>query len=181
MLSLYLIAFVVLFVLFYSLLIKLRARKARKGSSIRGSFELPVDVENRRYIAENVPALLVGYNVFVPSFLSRFSAEYLATGHFARFNADELVEGVDPDHASWVLNHCCRLASARYNNLKVIQNAENVEAEYVVLKLFQTNPSCPFVPKKDKKYKAKDEIPLFPCADCKEDKICGIWYKLDWD
>ena len=143
------------------------------------SLELPVDVENRRYIAENVPALLIQFNVFVPSFLSRFSAEYLASGHFARFGDDDLVEGVEPGHASWVLNHCCRLASARYNNLRVIQNAERAEARSVTLKPYKSNPNCSRVPK-EKKYKLGQEVPLFPCADCKENEICDIWYKLDF-
>lgn len=179
--SLILIIFTVLFVFFYSLLIKIRARKARKSKPASDSFSLPVDVENRRYMAENVPELLIPYNVFAPSFLSRFSAEYLASGHFARFKIDELVDGVEPGYASWVLNHCCRLATARYNSLRLIQSAESVEAEYVVLKSFNINPACSRAPKKDKKYKVGEEVPLFPCADCKENKICGIWYKLDWD
>ena len=144
------------------------------------SFELPVDVENRRYIAENVPTLLDGYKVFTPSFLSRFSAEYLASGHFSRFGDDDLVEGVESGYASRVYNQCCRLASARYNNLRVIQNAESVEAKFIILKSFNINLSCSRAPKKDKKFKAGEQVPLFPCADCQEDKICGVWYKLDF-
>ena len=179
MVSLYLIGFVVLFVLFYSLLIKLRARKAGRSAKVGGSFVLPVDEENRRYMAENVPALLVGFNVFVPAFLSRFSAEYLASGHFARFNADDLVEGVDPRYASWVLNHCCRLASGRYNNFRVIHEAQEAEAKSITLKVQSSNSTCQLVPK-EKIYKLDEDIPLFPCAECKEDKICNVWYKLDF-
>ena len=178
--SLVLIAFTVLFVFFYSLLIKFRARKARKSPAV-DSFSLPVDKDERRFMSETVPVLLQDYNVFLPAFLSRYAAQYLSSGSSARFSESDLVEGVESGYAAWVLNHCSRIASARYNNLRVIQNAEKAEADYVVLKLFNTNPACPLVPKSDKKYKAGEPIPLFPCADCKEDKICGIWYKPDWD
>lgn len=144
------------------------------------SFSLPVDYDHRRYMSQNVPELLQSFDVFSASFLSRFASEYISSGKSANFTEEDLLSNVDPKYAYWVLNHCLRLASSRYNNLGVIKNAERVEAKYVVVKLFNMNSNCSKVPKKDKKYKINTDIPLFPCADCKEDKICGIWYKLDW-
>jgi hypothetical protein len=155
-----------------------KTRAAPKKSSVVSSGPY-TQKEQRRFMAETVPALLQDYNVFLPCFYSRFAAEYIQTGHDAKIEQTDIVEGVDAGYAYWVLNHCCYLASMRFPHIKMIENAKDVEARYIKFSVFRSNPSCSLVPQ-NKKYKVGDKIPIFPCADCKEEKPCIFTYAYDW-
>lgn len=176
--SVILIAFTILFVFFYSCLIKLRARKTRKPRKSSGSFALPVDKTERRYMSKNVPLLLQSYGVFSASYLSRFASSYLASGHTPKPEEQELLPGVEPSRASWVLNHCMRLASARYNAERTIKEGRAAEASSVDVKVQRACKSCERVPA-EKNY-SLSSAPVYPCADCKEGDFCIFWYKLNF-
>lgn len=135
--------------------------------------------EQRRYMAETVPVLLDDYKVLNGCYYSRFAAEYLRTGHTASFLEGDVVEGVEPGHASWVLNHCLQLASARYSAISKIKSAADAEARYIKFDVFRPNPECSLVPK-SQKFKVGSNIPVYPCADCKENNICVFFYDLEW-
>lgn len=130
-------------------------------------------------MAKHIPELLSKFNVFEPSYLSRLSAYYLNNGNVPPFRDDELLAGVMRPRASWVLNHCMRLASARYNNSRMIASAKKGEADYISLNVSRACEGCRKVPQ-SKMYSPGDRIPLYPCADCKEDNICQIWYKAEY-
>lgn len=133
----------------------------------------------KRYMAKHIPELLSKFSVFEPSYLSRLSAYYLNNGNAPPFRDDELLAGVMRARASWVLNHCMRLASARYNNSRYISSARKGEADFISLNVSRACEGCKKVPQ-SKLYEPKDKIPLYPCADCKEDNICQIWYKAEY-
>jgi len=152
-----------------------RAPAAKKTTS----FALPVDKAERRFMSKNVPDLLQGYAVFSASYLSRFASRYLSSGKTARFTEDELLPGVEPERASWVLNHCLRLASARYNAKRTIKEGRAAEASSVDVKLQRACKTCDRVPAENN-YSLDSDIPIYPCADCKENDICVFWYKLNF-
>lgn len=127
----------------------------------------------------NVPQLLQPYNVFAASYLSRFASSYLSSGHTPKPTDQELLPGVEPARASWVLNHCLRLASARYNNARVIKEGRAAEASSVDVKLQRACKSCDRVPA-EKNYSLDSEIPIYPCADCDKNDFCLFWYKLNF-
>ena len=130
----------------------------------------------RRYMAETVPALLDEFHVFVPSFYSRYSARYLKEGKTTAICKDDVVDGVSYGEALWTLNHCERLASARFYAIGVIENAPDAEVKFIDFEVWRPNPDCSRVPQ-NKVYDVDEEIPIFPCADCKEDNICLFNYK----
>lgn len=143
----------------------------------KSSRSLPVHVDSRHvYMSSFVPALLEDYKVFSSSYLSRYASQYKKSERFVKFTEKDLLPGVDIDRAIWVYNHCERLAVARYNNLSAISNAEKADASAVALTVSRACPGCSHVPK-NKTYKFGTNIPIYPCADCQEDKPCDIWYK----
>ena len=146
-------------------------RKNRRGSASQ--------TDQRRYMAESVPALLEDYKLFQPSFFSRFSANYLSTGRYTNLTQDDLLEGAEMSEAWWTYNHCCYLASMRFTSVDKIEKIEDVEARGLRVSVFRSNPSCPNVPQ-DKLYKAGEPIPVYPCADCKEEKPCIFAYDYSW-
>ena len=175
---------IVLFVLYALFFGKGKKTKRRRTSSAPKKNRVVssgpyTQKEQRRFMAETVPVLLQDYNVLHPCYYSRFAAEYLRSGHFAKIEPDDIVDGVEPGYASWVLNHCCYLVSSRFTVIKMIENAQDVEARYIKFSVFRSNPTCSLVPQ-DKKYKVGDKIPVYPCADCKEDQPCIFSYSYDW-
>lgn len=154
-------------------------KKPTKKKKAVDSFSLPVDKAQRRYMSKNVPELLSSFNIFAPAFLSRYSALYLSSGRSASFSQEELLPGVEPARASWVLNHCIRLASARYNNERAIKEGRAAEASSLDVKLQRVCKSCDRVPA-EKNYKLNSSIPIYPCADCDKNDFCLFWYKLNF-
>jgi hypothetical protein len=152
---------------------KKRPRRSRSASPRTGADAY------RRYMAKHIPELLSKFSVFEPSYLSRLSACYLNNGNVPPFRDDEVQTGVERGRASWTLNHCMRLASARYSNSKSISDAKKGEADYISLNVSRGCQGCRKVPQ-SKKYAPGERIPLYPCADCKEDNICQIWYKAEY-
>lgn len=146
-------------------------RKTRRGSASQ--------TDRRRYMAESVPALLEDYKLFQPSFFSRFSADYLNTGRYTNLTQEDLLAGAEMSEALWTYNHCCYLASMRFTSVDKIEKIEDVEARGLRVSVFRSNPACPNVPK-DKLYKAGESIPVYPCADCKEEKPCIFAYDYSW-
>lgn len=130
----------------------------------------------RRYMAETVPVLLDDYHVFVPSFYSRYAARCLKDGRTTNITKDDLVDGISFNEALWTLSHCELLASARYHAIDIIENAPKVEVKFIDFEVWRPNPDCPRVPQ-NKVYDIDEDIPIFPCADCKEEKICIFNYK----
>jgi len=153
--------------------------KSHKASKKIDSFSLPVDKNERRYMSKNVPLLLQGFGVFSASYLSRFASSYLASGHAPKFTEQELLSGVEPSRASWVLNHCLRLASARYNNARAVDEGRTAEASSVSVKLQRPCGTCSRVPA-EKNYKLNSSVPVYPCVDCQENDFCIFWYKLNF-
>lgn len=143
------------------------------------AFSLPVDKNERRYMSVNVPQLLQPFEAFTASYLSRFASSYLSSGHTPKPTEQELLPGVEPARASWVLNHCLRLASARYNNARAVDEGRSAEASSVSVKLQRPCGSCSRVPA-EKTYKLNSSIPVYPCADCQENDFCIFWYKLNF-
>lgn len=160
---------------------RVKSKKRPRGLK-RGSKSPAVTVRvdaHRKYMAKHIPALLSKFSVFEPAYLARLSAYYLNNGNVPPFTDDELLEGVERGRASWTLNHCMRLASARYNNSRSISDAKKAKADYISLKVSRGCESCKKVPQ-SKLYAQDDRVPLYPCADCKEDNICDIWYKAEF-
>lgn len=151
----------------------------KKQKKTQDPFSLPVDKNERRFMSQTVPELLRSYDVFNSYFLSRYASEYLRSGHSPVFKSDELLPGVESSRASWVLNHCIRLASARFNNARVVDEGRVAEASSVDVKLQRPCPSCVRVPA-EKTYKLSGEVPVYPCADCQESDFCIFWYKLNF-
>ena len=158
-----------------------KSKKRPRGTrSVRGPASIKTGADAyRKYMAKNIPALLSKFSVFEPSYLSRLSAYYLLNGSVPPFQDGEVLAGVERGRASWVLNHCMRLASARYNNSKSIQNAKKGEADYISLIVSRACEGCKRVPQ-SQRYAPESRIPLYPCADCKEENICQIWYKAEY-
>lgn len=152
--------------------------KSRKASKKNSSFALPVDKAERRYMSVNVPALLQSYQVFAASYLSRFASSYLASGHAPKPTEQELLPGVEPSRASWALNHCLRLASARYNAERSIKEGRAAGASSLDVKLQRACKSCERVPA-EKNYSLDSDIPVYPCADCQKGDVCVFWYKVN--
>jgi hypothetical protein len=159
----------------YRLKSKKRPRVSRRGSS---STSAHVDA-HRKYMAKNIPVLLSKFSVFQPSYLARLSAYCINNGTVPSFSNDELLAGVSRGQASWTLNHCMRLASARYNNSRSISDAKKAKADYISMKVSRACEGCKKVPQ-SQMYAPDDRIPLYPCANCKEDNICDIWYKAEF-
>lgn len=153
--------------------------KSRKASKKIDSFSLPVDKNERRYMSKNVPLLMQGFGVFSASYLSRFASSYLSSGHTPKPAEQELLPGVEPARASWVLNHCIRLASARYNNERAIKEGRAAEASSLDVKLQRACKSCSRVPVENT-YSLDSKIPIYPCADCDKNDFCLFWYKLNF-
>lgn len=172
-----LIGVVVLYVLFTSWRIRRRAAATSKSDEIvSGPYS---DEERRRYIAETVPALLESYKALLPSFYSRFAAEYLRTGRQCKILREDIVDGVNPHYALWCVSHCVYLASMRFYAINQIENAESVEASFIKFRVDRPHPNCPRVPQ-NKKYKVTDTIPVFPCADCEEERPCLFSYDYEY-
>lgn len=151
----------------------------KKQKKLQDPFSLPVDKNERRFMSQTVPVLLRSYEVFNSYFLSRYASEYLRSGHSPVFKSDELLPGVESARASWVYNHCLRLASARYNNERVLTEGRSAEASSVDVKLQRACQSCDRVPA-EKTYKLSGEVPVYPCTDCRESDFCVFWYKLNF-
>lgn len=143
----------------------------------RKTFGLPI-TDFKNYYAEFVPALLERYNLFRPSFLERLASEFLTTGKCAKFTDADLCEGVSNQQAFLVLNHCMRIAAARYSNSTHIKNADSSGARSVSIEIERPCKSCAKVPK-NKTYKV-GKVPLYPCFDCDQDDICIFWYKINF-
>lgn len=169
---------VIIIVLVMGFIIYRATRKKRPRGSRSASAKTGADAY-RRYMAKHIPELLSKFSVFEPSYLSRLSAYFLHNGSVPPFRDDEVLAGVERGRASWVLNHCMRLASARYSNSKSISSAKKGEADYISLNVSRACEGCKKVPQ-SKKYAPGERIPLYPCADCKEDNICQIWYKAEY-
>lgn len=129
----------------------------------------------RQFMASTVPALLVDYQIFQPGYLQKYADLFERDGSTAKFTDADLLEGVDTSRASWALNHCAYLASMRYNQMQQLRDAKEAGLD-VELKFTYKNPNCAQIPSEQKFKPGK--APVYPCADCKEDKPCQIWYKL---
>ncbi len=129
----------------------------------------------RLFMAETVPALMQDYNCFAPGYLERFTDQYRRDGTTAKFTGEDLLPGVDSNYAAWVLSHCSLLASNRFNQSRQLEDAK-VAGFDVELKVARANPNCSKVPAEGV-FKPNKAL-VYPCADCKEDKPCDIWYKL---
>lgn len=147
-----------------------------KSKSKKG-FGLPIS-DFKNYYAETVPLLLERYHLFLPAFLERLASEFLATGKCAKFTDADLREGVSNQQAFLVLNHCMRIAAARYSNSTHIKNADSSGARSVSIEIERPCKSCAKVPK-NKTYKV-GKVPLYPCSDCDQDDICIFWYKINF-
>ena len=142
------------------------------------SFVLPIS-DFKQFYAEIVPQLLERYHCFLPSFLERLAAEYLASGKCAKFTDEDLCENVTRQQAALALNHCQLIASARYNNSNSIFYAMSSGARSVSIEIDRPCKSCAKVPK-NKTYKTGTDIPLYPCFDCEQDPFCIFWYKINY-
>ena len=153
---------------------KRRSRKTSRPQTAEAQLK-----EYRRYMTAELPSMLDRYDVFMPAFLSRVSVSFLQDGTTPRFLEEDLKEGISPEHAAWVLNHCLRIGSQRYDNHRTIKNADAAEAKYIVLDPHRTVTDCPRRPKK-KKYRRYDSIPLYPCKDCEEEDFCVVFYDAEF-
>ena len=153
---------------------KRRSRKTSRPQTAEAQLK-----EYRRYMAAELPSMLDRYDVFMPAFLSRVSVSFLQGGTTPRFLEEDLKEGTAPDHAAWVLDHCLRICSQRYDNHRAIKNADAAEAKYIILNPHRTVADCPRCPKK-KKYRRRDSIPLYPCKDCEEGDFCVVFYNAEF-
>lgn len=129
----------------------------------------------RDFMSETVPALLVDYETFRPSYFTKFSDQFSRDGSTASFSPEDLLDDVSPDRAAWVLNHCQLIASKRFHQSKSLSDAAEAGFE-VELKVARACPGCPHVPVEKVYNPAK--APVYPCADCKEEQPCDIWYKV---
>lgn len=129
----------------------------------------------RQFMADTVPALLGDYSVLSDAYLTRFSDQFLRDGSTANFTDADLVSGVEPGRASWALHHCIFIASQRFNQSRQLRDAAEAGFD-VELKVQRANPNCSQVPSEQVFNPSK--APVYPCADCKEDQPCDIWYKL---
>lgn len=163
-------SYVFIFLVVLVVLFLLRSRKKKRPASH------PL-VSQRSYMASSVPALLKNHKVFSSSYLSRYASAYRKSGRAPAFTEKDLLPGVDSSHAAWVLNHCERLASARFSAVSAISNAEKSEAHSVVLTVDRACPGCVKVPGV-KTYKVGSRIPVYPCADCSKDQPCIFYYKV---
>ena len=171
--------FILIAVVSVCVLVFKNKKKPTKKKKAVDSFSLPVDKAQRRYMSKNVPELLRSYIIFTPAFLSRYASLYLSSGRSARLSDKDILPGVEPARASWVLNHCIRLASARYNNERAIKEARAAEASSLDVKLQRACKSCDRVPA-EKNYKLNSSIPIYPCADCDKNDFCVFWYQLNF-
>lgn len=144
----------------------------------KDSFALPVRFDYK-YYAENIPPLVQTYNVFKSSFLTKIAENFLKEGKITKITNDDLLEGVDYNYAFWVLNHCHRIIAARCSLICSLKNAKEGEVKYIDFKVFRACPSCNKVPA-NKKIKMSDNVPLYPCLDCKEDDVCIFAYEYRW-
>lgn len=134
-------------------------------------------IDWNKYMSVNVPDLLMSYNIFKPSFLEKLSFHFLENNTPPSITEEDIYNGVNIKEAIDNYNHCFCLASARYNSKNAIKNAINAEANYIHIKVFRKCPSCTRVPD-DKLYDVLEEIPLYPCKDCRETEICSFWYDI---
>lgn len=143
------------------------------------SLALPVRFDYT-YYAENIPPLVQTYKVFKDSFLARISESFLNDKTAPKVTTDDLLEGIDYNYAWWVFNHCQHIIAARYSLLCSLENAKKAEVSYIDFKVFRPCPTCDKIPK-NQKFKMTDNIPLYPCLDCKEENICIFAYDYRWD
>lgn len=157
-----------------------KSRTVLKTEIVNNSMSVnDTNIEYRRFMAQNLPELLQTYNVFYPCYFTRLAERVLLDGTIERYRNDEILPDATPEQAFAAFYEASRILSSRYNNLQTLKNATKSKAKYVTLKVDKGNPNCPRVPS-EHKYKIKDEIPVFPCLDCKEDPQCNIWYKIDF-
>lgn len=150
--------------------------KRKNKMSVNAPDKLNIE---RKYISKNLPLLLHRYNIFVPEYLSRIAAQYLKDGTLSSFSETDLLEGVDKNYAAWVLNHCHKIITARQSSLQTLASFKTAEVKKVELKVQRGCPACNKVPS-EKLYKITDDIPLYPCEDCKEGYDCQVWYRAIW-
>ena len=141
-------------------------------------FALDVSFDYNYHI-KYLPPLLESYHVFKPSFYEKAILKLKEKKININFNKEDLLDNVDYDYAFWVLNHCIRIIDARDKVIKQIENAKTAEAKYIQFETFRPCSSCNRIPK-NKRYKITDNIPVYPCEDCKEDNICLFAYNMRW-
>jgi len=149
-----------------------KKQKEKKKAAL--SVDTPMD-SSRQLIAEIAPAIMKDYEVFTDSFLMRFSDEFIRNGKYTGLSKDDVLEGVDFDHARWIYSHCSSIASCRCAQINSLNQMKEAEVDTVELKVSRANPNCSHVPSEGKI--EIDKALVYPCADCKEDKPCDIWYK----
>lgn len=129
----------------------------------------------RQFMATVVPAILEDYNIFQPEYLQKFADQFERDGSTIKFTKEDLLDGADGSEALWTLEHCKYIASMRYHQSRQLNDAKEAGFD-VELKFDYKNPNCSQVPSEQKFKPGK--APVYPCADCKEEKPCQIWYKL---
>lgn len=150
----------------------------KKKEKINNPCALPIQF-NYAPQSEDMIFLLSSYNVFTKTFLDYVKKCYVKANIAPSFNRSEVLEGIAIDYAFWVFNHCQRLVSARHSVIENLKKAVSAEVKYIDFEVFRPCPTCSKIPK-NKTYKITDNIPIYPCLDCKEDNICIFSYKSRW-
>lgn len=150
----------------------------RKTKKQKNPFALPIKYDYS-YHSKIMPSLLKSYSVFTEDFIEFVKTSYSKKGLDPQFDKDAVLEGISFDHAFWVFNHCQRLVSARHSVIENLKKAVSAEVKYIDFEVFRPCPTCSKIPK-NKTYKITDNIPIYPCLDCKEDNICIFSYKCRW-
>lgn len=158
-----------------------KRRKQRKNKDVRkNSFALDIkEIPEQKYMALHIPKLLDKTELFMPSFLSKVAAQYLESFNAPKLTPEDIKEGVNYNEAFYIYSKICRDTFARAKSHYMIQNANNVEAKYIVLKITRPEVDCPHIPK-EHRYKVGEEIPEYPCEDCDKDVSCLPWYSYEW-
>ena len=149
-------------------------KKQKEKRKAELSVDTPMD-PIRQLMADMAPGIMMDYNVFTDSFLARFSDSFIRNGKYTNLKHEDVLDGIDFEYARWVYSRCTLLASLRCKQIEALDKMKEAEIETVELKVSRSNPDCPLLPV-EKKLNINKAV-IYPCADCKKEKPCDIWYK----
>lgn len=136
-------------------------------------------LDERRAVSSEFALMMERRAVLTPDFLSRFAAEYMRSGTSLRFKDSDLLQGVEWESASAAYNLCLHLASQRYFARRDIKNALKAGASAIRLRIHRPCKDCPRTPKEES-YKPSDDIPIYPCEDCRNEGRGLFFYCVEF-
>lgn len=120
------------------------------------------------------------YNkVFTGAFLGKLCAYFYKTGKRPEVTGIDINAGYSIEEATYILIHAMNICSLKFSSRQCIEHLQKAEVKKIRVIFTRKGKGCT-KEQKEKSYKPKADIPLYPCLDCECDPWCLAWYKGIW-